>query len=148
MSSETVTNLAEIMSKRKSVLKALRTKRKVIAKIIELRIKRPEFSRHLWWKFAKFKNKLKWKKPRGKDNPMRLCLKGYPPIVKSGYGTPNEFREVHPSGFKVVVINNVRDLDKLNPAEHIVYISSTVGLKKRLELISIAKARGFRIANE
>ncbi|MCC6057951.1 MAG: 50S ribosomal protein L32e [Desulfurococcaceae archaeon] len=140
--------LTEILNKQKKILKTLRAKRRAMLKIIELRMSKPEFLRNLWWKFAKFENNLKWKKPRGKDNPMRLCLKGYPPIVRSGYGTPKEFRDVHPSGFKIAVIRNARDLDKLNPSEYIVYISSTVGLKKRLELISLAKAKGFRIANE
>ncbi|MEM4848218.1 MAG: 50S ribosomal protein L32e, partial [Ignisphaera sp.] len=137
-------NLTEILERRKAILKILRSKRKEITKIMELKQSKPEFLRHMWWKFSKFQNKLKWKKPRGKDNPMRLSLKGAPPIVRSGYGTPEKYRSLHPSSFKIALVANINDLEKLNPKEHIIYISSNVGLKKRLELISIAKSRGFK----
>uniref|UniRef100_A0A7C2Z920 Large ribosomal subunit protein eL32 n=1 Tax=Ignisphaera aggregans TaxID=334771 RepID=A0A7C2Z920_9CREN len=140
--------LSEILEKRRSLLKALQTKRKTLVKIINMKMRRPEFLRHLWWKFDKFQNKLKWKRPRGKDNPMRLCLKGYPPLARIGYRTPNEFRNIHPSGLKMAVVSSARDLEKLDPANYIIYISSTVGLKKRQELISVAKSKGFKIANE
>ncbi len=108
---------------------------------------KPEFLRHLWWKFKKFQNNLKWKKPRGKDNPMRLKLKGYPPLASVGYRTPKIIRGLHPTGLKPVVISSVRDLEGLNPAEVIVYISSTVSLKKRVEIIAKAKQLGFKVAN-
>jgi len=106
-----------------------------------------EFLRHLWWKFPKFQNDLKWKKPKGKDNKMRLKLKGYPPVVQIGYGTPNIIKNLHPSGYKSVVVSNVKDFKDLNPTKHIIYIASSVGLKKRIELIKLAKECGFRIAN-
>lgn len=149
MSSEnTDLNLTDILERRKAMLKFLRSRRREIAKIVKLKMDKPKFLRHIWWKFSKFQNKLKWKKPRGKDNPMRLSLKGAPPIVRSGYGTPEKYRGLHPSCFKMALVANINDLEKLNPNEHIIYISSNVGLKKRLELISIAKSRGFKIANE
>ena len=108
---------------------------------------RMEFLRHLWWKFPKFQNDLKWKKPKGKDNKMRLKLKGYPPVVQVGYRTPNDIRGLHPSGLTPVTVSNVKDLENLDPSKHIVYISGTVGLKKRFELIREAQRRGFRVAN-
>lgn len=148
MNTDNANALAEILEKRRSILRALRAKRKAIAKITRVKAGRHEFLRNLWWKFDKFQNKLKWKKPRGKDNPMRLGLKGYPPVVRPGYGTPREHRFAHPSGLRVAVVSSVRDLDRIDPREHIVYISSQVGLKKRLELVSMAKSRGFKIANE
>ena len=120
-----------------------------LRKIKELirRKDKPEFLRHLWWKFPKFQNKLKWKRPRGKDNPMRLKLKGYPPVASVGYRTPKVIRGLHPTGLKPVVISNVKELEELNPAEVIVYVSSTVSLKKRVEIIAKAKQLGFRVAN-
>jgi ribosomal protein L32E len=33
----------------------------------------------------------------------------------------------------------------LDPREHIVYISSTVGLRKRLDLVKLALDKGFRV---
>jgi len=125
---------------------SLEFQRKKLKKLIAKK-RKIEFLRHLWWKFPKFQNDLKWKKPKGKDNKMRLKLKGYPPVVQIGYGTPNIIKNLHPSGYKPVVISNVKDLEDLDPTKHIIYIAGSIGLKKRIELIKLAKERGFRIAN-
>ncbi len=123
---------------------------KNIRKIQRLIKRKPkiEFLRSLWWKFDKFKNDPKWRKPKGKDNKMRLRIKGYPPIVEVGYRTSKEIRGRHPSGFYPVVVSSLKDIEKLDPSKHIVYIASSVSLKKRLEIINILKEKGFKIANE
>lgn len=115
--------------------------------MIKRKIRR-DFLRSLWWKFPKFKNDPKWRKPKGRDNKLRLRIKGYPPVVEVGYRTSNVIRHRHPSGLYPVVISSHKDLENLDPGRHIVYISSSVGLKKRIELLNILKEKGFRIANE
>ncbi|MEM2006565.1 MAG: 50S ribosomal protein L32e [Sulfolobales archaeon] len=116
--------------------------KKLIEKKLKLR-----FYRNKWWKFSKFRNDPKWRRPRGKDNPMRLRLKGHPPIASSGYGTPAAIRGLHPSGLEPVVVSSLRDLSGLDPSRNVVYISSTVGLRKRLEIVRKAQEMGFRVAN-
>ncbi|MEM4475632.1 MAG: eL32 family ribosomal protein, partial [Fervidicoccaceae archaeon] len=74
--------------------------------------------------------------------------KGYPPIVKEGYRSARLIRGLHPSGLIPVVIANLKDAESLSPDKHVIYISSTVGLRKRVELERVLKERGFRIANE
>jgi large subunit ribosomal protein L32e len=78
---------------------------------------------------------------------MRLQLKGYPPIVKVGYGSEAELRHLHPSGYEPARVSSLRDLENLDPKRHIVIIASQVGLRKRLQLVEAARAKGFRIAN-
>ena len=109
--------------------------------------KKPTFLRNKWWKFSKFKNDPKWRKPKGHDNPMRLKLKGHPPVVTAGYGTPKEIRGLHPTGLRPVVVHSEKDLERLDPATVIVYIGSTVGLRKRAQIINKAQELGFLIAN-
>ncbi len=137
--------LSELLKKREEILEAKQRLRKIGME--RLKHKKPEFLRWLWWKFAKFQNDLKWKRPRGKDNKMRLKLKGYPPLVSVSYSMPSDLRFLHPSGLAPVTVSSVKDLEKLDPSKHIVYISSTVGLKKRIELVKLAKEKGFKVAN-
>ncbi len=140
-------SLSEVMERRRAVLAQLRERRKLQEKLRKVRSGKPEFLRYLSWRFWKFERREYWRKPKGIDDKMRLQLKGYPPIVKSGYGTDSELRGLHPSGLEPVIISNAKELESLDPARHIVYIASTVGLRKRLELVRIAREKGFKVAN-
>ena len=114
----------------------------------KLKSRKPEFLRTLWWKFPKFKNDPKWRKPKGIDNKMRLRLKGYPPIVEVGYRGPAAVRGLHPTGLEPVLVHSEKELEGLDPSKHIVVIASTVGLKKRLKILEKAHQLGLRVANE
>lgn len=124
------------MSERYKKLKLIRSKRRI------------KFLRHQWWKFWKFVNNPRWRRPRGNDNPLRLRLKGMPPRVSSGFGTPKEIRGLHPSGLRPVVVYAVRDLENLDPAKVIVYVGRTVGRRKKAEILTKAKELGIVVANE
>ena len=108
---------------------------------------RIRFLRNKWWKFWKFTNDPKWRRPKGEDNPMRLRLKGHPPVVSVGYRTPKVIRGLHPSGRRPVVVHSLKELAELNPAEVIIYVGGTVGKRKRAELINKARELGFLVAN-
>jgi large subunit ribosomal protein L32e len=138
---------SDLMQRREEVLRALRARRRLQKRMAKERSSRPVFLRYLSWRFWKFERREYWRKPKGNDNKMRLQLKGYPPIVKVGYRTPADIRGLHPSGLKPVVVHSAKELEGLEPGKHIVYIASTVGLRKRLELIKAARERGLPVAN-
>ncbi|MEB3844311.1 MAG: 50S ribosomal protein L32e [Desulfurococcales archaeon] len=134
------------MSSREAVRATLKAKARLRKKLAARRNK-PVFRRYLSWRFWKFERREYWRKPKGIDNKMRLQLKGYPPIVKVGYRTEKSIRGLHPSGLVPVRVFNVKDLENLDPAKHIVVVASTVGLKKKLAIVEAAEQRGFRVAN-
>ncbi len=142
-----MSSLEELLKKRKEVLKELRKRRELGRERKEMSEDRPVFLRWLWWKFPKFENDLKWKRPRGKDNKMRLKLKGYPPLAGVGYRLSKEVRDLHPSGFETAVVSSIKDLENLDPKRHAIYIASTVGLRKREEILREALNRGFKVLN-
>lgn len=121
---------------------------KVLAELRRRLLKEnPAFKRRLYDRLPKFRNQDAWRKPKGRDNKMRLQKRGYPPIVKVGYRNAKAIRGLHPSGYLPAVVSSERELEGLDPSRHIVYIAHTVGLRKRLQLERAALERGFKLAN-
>jgi large subunit ribosomal protein L32e len=111
----------------------------------ELKLKRPEFIRQESWRYVRVKPN--WRRPRGKDSKMRLQVRGWPPLVKIGYRTPRRYRDLHPSGYKEVLVYKPEDLQGLNPEIHAVKIAGAVGMRKRLLIADEARKLGLRILN-
>ncbi|HLI46501.1 MAG TPA: 50S ribosomal protein L32e [Geobacterales bacterium] len=108
--------------------------------------KMPDFVRADSWKVKRLENSG-WRRPKGLDTKMRIQRKGWPPVVKIGYRKIKIARDLHPSGLKEVLVHNVKELQALDPEIHIVRIASTVGRKKRVEIIDEATKMGLKIAN-
>ena len=111
----------------------------------ELKLKRPRFVRQESWRYVRLKPN--WRRPRGKDSKMRLQIKGWPPLVKVGYRTPRAYRNLHPSGFKEVLVYRPEDLQGLDPEIHAVRIAGSVGMRKRLLIVEEAEKLGIKVLN-
>jgi large subunit ribosomal protein L32e len=106
----------------------------------KLKFKRPES-----WRYKRLKEP--WRRPRGCDNKMRLKIKGWPKSPNIGYRSPRETRGLHPSGYEEALVYNSSQLNSINPEKQAVRIAHTVGTKKRMEIIAIARERGIHILN-
>jgi len=112
----------------------------------EMNRRRPDFIRMNSWMLARLDDS--WRSPRHSlDNKIRLERKGFPPRVKVGYRGPRAVRGLHPTGLAEVIVHNPSELEGLDPKVHIVRIASTVGRRKRAEIIKKALEMGLRIAN-
>lgn len=107
--------------------------------------KRPKFLREEHWRYKRLGKK--WRRPKGIDSGMRHKRRGKPKMVEVGYRNPRKVRGLHPSGYKVVHVYNVKMLDEVNPEEEVVMIGRTVGRRKRLDIIDRAEELGLRVLN-
>ncbi|MGI0047570.1 MAG: 50S ribosomal protein L32e [Nitrosotalea sp.] len=116
---------------------------------LELRKKvlqnKPDFVRQESWRYARLSKS--WRKPKGMDNHQRKQKKGWPSLVKIGYGGPKITRGLHPSGYTDNLVYNLKDLEKLDPKTDGVRFGHGVGTKKRLEIIVKAKEMNFKVFN-
>merc|ERR1711879_752748 len=59
------------------------------------------------------KLKRNWRRPKGIDNRVRRKFKGMYKMPNIGYGSAANTRHMLPSGFKKVLVHNVKELEVL-----------------------------------
>ena len=107
--------------------------------------RRPKFIRQESWRYDRLAEN--WRKPKGKDNKMRLQKSGMPALVKVGYRGPRGARGLHPSGYRDIIIHNTAELVRLDPKKDAARIGHTVGKKKRIEIINKAVELDIKVLN-
>jgi large subunit ribosomal protein L32e len=107
--------------------------------------KKRKFLRQL----AKTYKKLgsKWRKPYGSQSKLRRKMKSKGKLPSVGYKKPKSLRYLHPSGFKEILISNIKDLGKINPKTQAIKISHSIGKKKRKEILKKAKELKIKVLN-
>ncbi len=126
----------------KEEIRLLRVRRRI-------KSKKPEFRHFEAHKKLRLRN-LGWRRPRGIHNKFRRRYGGKWSgriLPNPGFSSPKAVKGLHPSGYKEVLVYNVKDLEGLDPKRQAVRISSRVGLKKRLAIEEKAKELGLKILN-
>jgi len=107
--------------------------------------KRPAFHRQEWFRYKKLGDK--WRKPKGIHSKMREHLKKRPPVVSIGFRSPKATRDLHPSGFKEVMIHNTKEMEFINPKVEAARVAHGVGFAKLMRIVLMADQKGIRLLN-
>jgi large subunit ribosomal protein L32e len=112
---------------------------------LETKRRVPEFRRQEWFRYKRLGTS--YRRPKGLHSKARRHLKYRPPLPRIGYRTQADVRGLHPSGFSEVMVYRPEDLDSIDPATEAARIGSTVGGRKRENIIELADRRGIRVLN-
>lgn len=107
--------------------------------------KRPKFLRAEFHRLKRIQTS--WRRPRGIDSKMRKKLKGKRKRPSTGYRNPVLVKGLHPSGKEIVRVFNIYDLEDVDSTEQIIQIGSTVGSRKRTNIINLAEEKDIHIIN-
>ena len=112
----------------------------------QVKKRKPTYKRVQSHQFAKL-SETKWRKPKGLGNKVRRQRRGKPSLPQVGFGSPKDVKFLNKDGFQEVIISNVSTLKTIDVKTQIAVISSTVGAKKKLEILAEAKKSNIKIAN-
>merc|ERR1712080_517441 len=113
--------------------------------IVKKRTKK--FNRHQSDRYHKVKRN--WRKPKGIDNRVRRKFKGMYLMPNIGYGSAKETRHMLPTGFRQVLVHNVKELEVLmmQNEKFCAEIAHGVSSKNRKVLVERAAQLAIRITN-
>lgn len=108
--------------------------------------KTPSFRRTEWFRYKRL-SRSGWRAPHGMDNKQRRNYKYRGSLVRIGHGKVAAARFLHPSGFQEVMVQNVGDLETIDPETQAARVGGTVGGRKREHIYSRADELGIRVLN-
>ncbi|MGQ9514536.1 MAG: 50S ribosomal protein L32e [Thermoproteota archaeon] len=110
-----------------------------------LKRKKPKFIRVESWRYKRLDEA--WRAPKGIDSKTRLGKKGWPKKPSIGYRIEKSLRGLHPSGKREVIVENLKDVEKLKGLDVVGRISAKVGRRKRRDITDRAKELGVVLLN-
>nr|ALS04380.1 60S ribosomal protein L32 [Acartia pacifica]ALS04381.1 60S ribosomal protein L32 [Acartia pacifica]ALS04382.1 60S ribosomal protein L32 [Acartia pacifica]ALS04383.1 60S ribosomal protein L32 [Acartia pacifica] len=114
-------------------------------KILKKRTKR--FIRHQSDRYIKLKPN--WRKPKGIDNRVRRKFRGMYKMPGIGYGSAKATKHMLPTGFRKVLVHNVKELEVLmmQNKKFCAEIAHGVSAKNRKTLVERAQQLAIRVTN-
>ena len=107
-----------------------------------------KFARHQSDQFIRIRDSS-WRKPKGIDGRVRRRFKGSIPMPSIGYGSDKTTRNIHPHGFKTVVVSNVSELEMLmmHNRTYAATVAHSVSSKGRQAIVERAEQLAIRVTN-
>jgi len=110
-----------------------------------LKRRKPKFLRQDGHKKVRLGNK--WRKPKGIQNKVRLSIRGYRRKISVGFKSPRSVRGYDKSGLKSVLVENIKQLQSINPKEEGIVLKRTVGTKNKIIIIKKAEEMEIKVLN-
>lgn len=132
-----------IVRKKITVKKESRTMLRARKKVKK---KKPTFPRQEVYRLGKIKGV--WRRPRGRHSKLRKSEKARGKKPTPGYGSPRSVMGLTRHGYREVRVSNLKDLTRLDPKKDAALISSTVGGRKRQEILKKAGELDIHILNQ
>ncbi len=108
---------------------------------------RPLFVRQAAHRYYRIGRDESWRRPRGLQSKQRRHY-GYRSVVVSiGYRTPARARGLVPSGFRPVLVETTKALERLDPLKEAAILARGIGTRRRLVLEETARRLGVRVLN-
>ncbi len=104
--------------------------------------KKPTFLKQDAHRLAKLSEN--WRQPKGQHSKIRKKLRSYRRQPSMGFSSPAEVRGLTREGHELIVINSVSELEGVKTP---VVIGSSVGNRKRLEIIKKCKENKIQVSN-
>ena len=86
--------------------------------------KKPEFIRQ---KYEKKRLRLRWKKPKGIHSKLRLQKRGRGCLVRVGYRSPSEARNLSKAGLKIIKVYSLKQLNGIKKGECVAKLGNFIG---------------------
>ena len=108
--------------------------------------KKPAFPRQEAYRLGKIKGV--WRRPRGRHSKLRKSEKARGNKPSPGYGSPKSVRGLTRHGYREVRVSNPKELARLDPKKDAALISSTVGSRKRQDILKKAGELDIHVLNQ
>lgn len=108
--------------------------------------RRPAFRRQQWYEYKRLENSG-WRRPTGVDSAMRRHFGYEQSVVRVGFRGPADVRGLHPSGFREVRVETMKDLDTIDPKRQAARVARTLGRRRLVAIYEAADKKGIRILN-
>jgi len=119
--------------------------KKLLEERKRLKASKPTFVHGMFGKRKRIKSP--WRDPRGTRNKVGLQNAGRRKVVKIGYKMSEAVRHLTPEGLKVAMVSNLREIEMIDPKKQAAMIRSSVGLKKRIDILKKAEEKKIKILN-
>lgn len=112
-----------------------------------LKTKQPAFLRRNFKKNKRSRVAGNWRAPRGLHNKLRRRRRGIGQWVMPGYKMPKRVRGLTREGLLPVLAENLHQVKALAAEKHALILKSSVGIKKRMEMVKEAVQKKMTIIN-